>query len=36
MVVHHPMVRTVSRPGAGQYTFASFRVEDGRPGAVQL
>jgi alkaline phosphatase D len=36
MVVHHRMVPTVSRPDAGQYTFASFVVEDGRPGAVQL
>jgi hypothetical protein len=30
------MVPTVSRPDTGQYTFASFVVEDGRPGAVQL
>jgi alkaline phosphatase D len=30
------MVTTVSRPDAPVYTFASFVVEDGRPGAQQV
>ena len=30
------MVTTVSRPDAPAYTFASFVVEDGRPGAQQV
>ncbi len=30
------MVRTVSRRDAPEYTYASFAVEDGRPGAVRL
>jgi hypothetical protein len=30
------MVTTVSRRDARKYTFASFVVEDGRPGAHQL
>jgi alkaline phosphatase D len=30
------MVRTVSRSDAPDYTYASFVVEDGRPGATQL
>jgi phosphodiesterase/alkaline phosphatase D-like protein len=30
------MVRTVSRPDAAQYTFASFEVQDGRPGAHRV
>ncbi|MGH3316182.1 MAG: alkaline phosphatase D family protein, partial [Nocardioidaceae bacterium] len=30
------MVSTVSRPDAPQSTFASFVVEDGRPGAQQV
>ena len=30
------MVRTVSRPDAEQYTFASFEVQDGRPGAHRV
>ncbi len=30
------MVRTVTRPDAAQYTFASFAVRDGRPGAVRI
>jgi alkaline phosphatase D len=30
------MVTTVSRRDAPKYTFASFVVEDGRPGAHQL
>ena len=36
IVVEHRMVRTVSKRTAGQYTYSSFMVEDGRPGAVQL
>jgi alkaline phosphatase D len=36
MVVRHRMVRTVSRRDAAQYTFSSFLVEDGRPGAVRI
>jgi len=34
--VAHRMVRTVSTRRADQYTLATFMVEDGRPGAVQL
>ena len=30
------MVRTVGRPDAQDYTYASFIVEDGRPGAIKL
>jgi alkaline phosphatase D len=30
------MVTTVSRPDATVYTFASFVVEDGRPGAQRV
>jgi alkaline phosphatase D len=30
------MVTTVSRSDAPQYTHASFVVEDGRPGAVEI
>jgi alkaline phosphatase D len=30
------MVKTVSRSDAPVYTFASFEVKDGRPGAVQV
>ena len=30
------MVRTVSTPDAAQYTYASFVVEDGQPGAQQI
>jgi hypothetical protein len=30
------MVTTVSRPDAPVYTLASFAVEDGIPGAIQL
>jgi alkaline phosphatase D len=30
------MVTTVSRPDAPVYTFASFVVEDGRPGAQRV
>ena len=30
------MVTTVSTSDAPAYTFASFEVEDGRPGAVQV
>ena len=36
MVVRHRMVRTVSRRDAEQYTFSSFVVEDGKPGAKRL
>ncbi len=36
LVVEHRMVRTVSRSPAPEYTYASFMVEDGRPGAEQL
>ena len=36
MVVRHRMVRTVSTPDAEQYTFSSFVVEDGTPGAQRL
>ncbi|MDO9379690.1 MAG: alkaline phosphatase D family protein [Nocardioidaceae bacterium] len=30
------MVRTVTRPDAAQYTYASFEVRDGVPGAVRV
>ena len=36
MTARLKMVRTVSRRDAPEYTYASFVVEDGRPGAVRL
>jgi len=36
MVVRHRMVRTVGRRHAEQYTFSSFVVEDGTPGAQRI